>query len=315
MFTRLPIPTPFQIGPVNAYLAGRTLIDPGPDSEEAWAALLDALEARGLAPGDVERVLVTHPHPDHFGLAKKLRAAGAEVLASDAAADIVGDFAGRLEYEQSYFQGLFERCGMAESTARTVTELPQVFLSYAPSVAVDRRLADGDTVVVDDRAVTVRRVASHAPGEVVFAVDDSGLAVVGDHVLPDYTPNPFLQPPPKTGGERPAVVPAYNRSLDRLRERGYERFLPGHGDPIENPSGRIEEIRDAHETRTGEVAGLLDGPTTPVAVMEGLFEDLPVTEQFAGMSEALGHLDVLVERDLATVTERGGLLLYEPSDQ
>ncbi|MFC4448130.1 MBL fold metallo-hydrolase [Halorussus aquaticus] len=64
MFRRLSIPTPFQVGPVNAYLAGRTLVDPGPGSEEAWAALLDGLEARGLGPTDIERVLITHPHPD-----------------------------------------------------------------------------------------------------------------------------------------------------------------------------------------------------------------------------------------------------------
>ncbi|MEA5407382.1 hypothetical protein VB773_07255 [Haloarculaceae archaeon H-GB2-1] len=61
------------------------------------------------------------------------------------------------------------------------------------------------------------------------------------------------------------------------------------------------------------MAGLLDGPTTPVEVMEGLFGDLPVTEYFSGISEAVGHLDVLLERDRATVTERGGLLLYELS--
>jgi len=47
MFSRLSIPTPFQVGPVNAYLAGRTLVDPGPDGEEAWAKLLAALEERG----------------------------------------------------------------------------------------------------------------------------------------------------------------------------------------------------------------------------------------------------------------------------
>ena len=57
MFTRFSIPTPFQVGPVNAYLAGRTLVDPGPGSEEAWAALLDALEERDLGPTDIEQVL------------------------------------------------------------------------------------------------------------------------------------------------------------------------------------------------------------------------------------------------------------------
>lgn len=50
MFDRIVVPTPFQIGAVNAYLTGRTLVDPGPDSEDAWSTLLDALEAHWSPP-------------------------------------------------------------------------------------------------------------------------------------------------------------------------------------------------------------------------------------------------------------------------
>ncbi|MDG5777626.1 MBL fold metallo-hydrolase [Haloarculaceae archaeon H-GB1-1] len=315
MFTRLSVPTPFQVGPINAYLAGRTLVDPGPESEEAWAALLAGLEAEDLTPSDLERVVVTHPHPDHFGLAARLSDAGADVLASRPAADILADFEGRLDYEQAFFEDFFSRCGMAESTAETTTDLPRVFLRYAPDVQTDRVLDDGDEIQVEGGTLTAHAAQGHAPGELLFSAEDDGeqVAIVGDQVLPDYTPNPFLQPPPEVGADRPHVVPAYNRSLERLREADFDRFLPGHGDPIDDPAGRVSEIRDAHEQRTGEVAGLLDGPTTPVEVMEGLFGDLPVTEYFSGISEAVGHLDVLLERDRATVTERGGLLLYELS--
>src|SRR6056297_3645165 len=81
MFSRLSIPTPFQVGPVNAYLAGRTIIDPGPDSEESWEALAAGLADHDLEPGDLDRALITHPHPDHFGAARRLREAGVEILA------------------------------------------------------------------------------------------------------------------------------------------------------------------------------------------------------------------------------------------
>ena len=82
MFDRISLPTPFQVGPVNAYIAGRTLVDPGPDSEEAWTALLSALEQRSLAPTDIEQVLITHPHMDHFGLASRVvEASGATAVA------------------------------------------------------------------------------------------------------------------------------------------------------------------------------------------------------------------------------------------
>ena len=316
MFSRLSIPTPFQVGPVNAYLAGRTLVDPGPDSDEAWATLLEALEERELTPVDVEQVLVTHPHPDHFGIAHRFREEGARVLASPAAANIMSDFPGRLDYEQAYFVDFFERCGMARETAETVTKLPEAFLAYATSVETDRHLDAGDDVTVDDERVTVDDVAGHAPGELIFGFQDGDdrTALVGDNVLADITPNPFLQPPPESGGKRPRVLPQYNDSLTWLREASFDRFLAGHRDPIDEPGDRIGTIVAEHDARTENVARIVDGPTTPVDVMNELFGDLPATEQFSGMSEAVGHLDVLEERGRVRKDDRGGVVVYEPSE-
>lgn len=323
MFERHEIATPFQVGSVNAYLAGRTVVDPGPESEEAWSDLLAALEARDLTPEDVDQVLVTHPHPDHFGLAARLQDGGARVLASEPAAAIMRDFRGRHEYEKAFFTEFFVRHGMARDVAETVTSLPEAFFSFAPDVETDRTLSSGELIEVRDTTIAADSVRGHAEGELLFAYDhpadnsdDEHRALVGDHVLPDITPAPFLLPPPGPAGdaERPRVLPAYNRSLDRLRDAGYDRFLPGHREEIGDPAGRIGDIRDAHERRTERVHGLLEGPTTAVEVMQGLFGDLPATEQFPGMSEAVGHLDVLEERDRVERQERGGLVVYRHSD-
>ncbi|NHN48394.1 MBL fold metallo-hydrolase [Halostella sp. JP-L12] len=313
MFSRLSIPTPFQVGPVNAYLAGRTLVDPGPDSEEAWSQLLEELEKRDLTPADVEQVLVTHPHPDHFGLARRFRDEGARVLASPASSRIIEDFAARLEYEQTFFVDCFERHGMARSTAKTVTELPEAYLQYAPDCDTDRLLEAGEEVTVDDEPIRMREAEGHAPGELVFEYDgaEGREAIVGDQVLPDITPNPLLQPPAEEGRERPRVLPAFNDSLDALREVGYDRLLPGHREIIDDPGGRIAEIRASHEERTENVRDLVDGKTTAMEVMEELFGDLPATELFPGMSEAIGHLDVLEARGEVTRSERGGVVVYE----
>jgi glyoxylase-like metal-dependent hydrolase (beta-lactamase superfamily II) len=313
VFERLPIPTPFQVGDVNAYLAGRTLVDPGPDSEEAWATLLDHLEERAMTPDDVEQVVVTHPHPDHFGLAERFHDTGTTVYASEPAADIMRDFQGRLAYEQEFFVPFFERHGMARSTAETITELPEVFLPYAPDVETDELLHDGDTVTVDGTTLSVTETRGHAPGELLFEfpVGDERHAIVGDHVLADITPNPLLLPPEEPGGDRPRSLVEFNHSLDRLAGRQLDRILAGHRDIVENPAARIREIREAHEERTDDVSDLLDGPTTAVDVMEGLFGDLPATERFPGMSEAIGHLDVLEDRDRVVGEKRGGMVVYE----
>lgn len=316
MFTRVSVPTPFEVGAVNTYLAGRTVVDPGPDSEDAWETVTGALDDAGLAPDDVEQVLITHPHPDHFGLAKRLRDRGATVCASPAAAPVVSDFAGHLDHEQAYFRPFLEQCGLGAETAQTVVALPDAFVDFAPNVTVDVELTDGSTLTVADTTMHVEAVEGHAIGERVFAFEASGerRAIVGDHVLGTITPNPFLQPPRELDGDRPRVLPAFNRSLDRLREAGYGQLLPGHGDRIDGPAGRIDEIRTAHERRTDEVRSLLDGPTTPAEVAVGLFGDLPATELFGGMSEAVGHLDVLEERGEAVCDRSGGTFSYERTD-
>ncbi|MEF8872149.1 MAG: MBL fold metallo-hydrolase [Haloarculaceae archaeon] len=315
MFTRIDVPTPFQVGRVNTYFSGRTVVDPGPDSEEAWSALLDGLNAAGLAPDDIEQVVVTHPHPDHFGLARRLREAGARVFASSQAADIMAKFDERLHYEQSYFTDYFQRCGLSAEAAQTVTNLPEAFLPFAPNVETDRRLSSGDKFSVVETTLTADAVEGHAPGELIFDYETDGQrrALVGDNVLGHITPNPLLQPPQERGGERPRVLPAYNDSLRRLREESYDRFLPGHGEYVTAPADRIDEILDAHEQRTATVRDLVDGPTVPAEIMHQLFEDLPLTEQFSGLSEAVGHLDVLETRGEVTHHESGDVIVYEPT--
>lgn len=315
MFTRIGVPTPFQVGRVNTYFAGRTVVDPGPDSEEAWSTLLDELDAAGLAPADIEQVVVTHPHPDHFGLARRLRKAGARVLASPQAADIMAEFKQRLHYEQSYFTDFFQRCGLSAEAAQTVTNLPEAFLPFAPDVETDRRLSNGDKFSIVETTLTAVAVEGHAPGELIYDYEADGerRAVVGDNVLGHITPNPFLQPPPKRGGGRPRILPAYNDSLKRLREQSFDRFLPGHGEDVTAPAERIDAILDAHEQRSAKVRDIVDGPTVPAEIMQQLFDDLPLTEQFSGLSEAVGHLDVLEARGEVTQRKSGDVIVYEPT--
>lgn len=317
MFERVRVPTPFQVGTVNCYVSGGTLVDPGPDSDDAWAALTSALAERDRGPGDVDRVLVTHPHPDHFGLAGRLEAAGAEVMAAGDAAGIIEDFPGRLAYEQSYFRPFLARHGISPDVADTVVQLPEAYLEFAPSCPVARALEAGDTVTVHGRTVRVEPLTGHATGEVLFAWDgaDGEHAIVGDHVLRTITPNPFLQPPPEPDDPRPRVLPAYNRSLERLATRDFATLWPGHGEAVDRPTHRIERLLEFHERRTENVRRAIDGPTTAASVMRDLFGDLPVTEVFAGMSEAVGHLDVLELRGGVTRSLDDGVYRYRRTDQ
>ena len=312
MFDRYPTPTPLPVGPVNVYVAARTVVDPGPATERAWESLRNTLEERGLEPADVTQVLITHPHPDHCGLAKRLRDAGASVFASPETATILSDFGGRLEYERSYFRESFRRHGMPGPAIETVVEASRRLEAVVEDCPVDRELTDGDEVDVGSVTLDVGTLTGHAPGELCFAYeDDRSVGIVGDHVLGEVTPNPLLEPPREPDGERPRVLPAFNDSLESLRDQGFDRLLPGHGAVIEDPQGRITEVLTAHEERTSTVCETLEGPTTAYEVMGELFGDLPPGELYPGMSEAIGHLDVLEARGHARRRAETDQIRYE----
>ncbi|MEZ4518693.1 MAG: MBL fold metallo-hydrolase [Chloroflexota bacterium] len=72
---RIELPTGLAVGTVNAYLFIQpepVLIDAGIKSEECWEALVTQLAEYGLAPRDLSRIVITHAHVDHFGLAARL---------------------------------------------------------------------------------------------------------------------------------------------------------------------------------------------------------------------------------------------------
>ncbi|WP_265112406.1 MBL fold metallo-hydrolase [Halosolutus halophilus] len=337
MFDRRSIPTPFPVGDVNTYLTARTIVDPGPDTDEAWAEVQSFLAAHDLQPDDIEQVLLTHSHPDHFGLAKRFRDRGATVAASPIAAEIVEEFGARLDAEGSFFRRLFPAHGMDPGAAATITDLSGAYRSYAPDCAVDRRLTDGDTVEVGSATLSVQQVSGHAAGELILssdgragsesvargetrtdpAPDRSGgkTAIVGDHVLDHITPNPLLRPPLDDDAERPKPLLEFNASLPRLRDQGFDRLLPGHGGIVDDPAGRIDEIFACHEDRTENVGGILEerGEATAYEVMTDLFGDLSLADQYTGMSEAIGHLDVLVDRGRARQNDGGDRITYEPA--
>ena len=155
---RLAIPTPFQVGRVNAYLIEDdplTLIDSGPNSGKALDELEQALAAHGHAIEDVELLVITHQHIDHFGLASILaRRSGAEVAALEALAPYLRDYRESAEHDDRFAQ---ETCSGTASRrgrhrpARGLGELPRLGLGRGDRPAAARR-----------RGVAIAR--SHAAG-------------------------------------------------------------------------------------------------------------------------------------------------------
>jgi len=310
--SRYEVPLPVQPGSVNTYIGNRTVIDPGPDYPAARTALDEALDEQGLTPGDVEQVVVTHPHVDHFGQAYRFGREGASIVASRHAAPILEEYEPYFRERQEFFSGFLHRHGLSEETVRAVLSGAEAFLDQAVSVPVEVRVGNGQTLPLGDATATAHVTSGHAIGELLllFDRDDGRVAVVGDHVLDGITPNPVLQHPYRLEST-PRMVVRYVRSLRQLRARGFTRLLPGHGPLIGTPNERVEALLESIYARNEAARRAITGRTTALEVMRTLFDDIDTDECFAGMSEAIGHLEALRYWDRAVRVEENGRVYYQ----
>src|SRR5262245_47969661 len=141
----ISLPTPFYIGPVNVYLIKEdpiTLIDTGPKTREAVEALRAGLSQAGLKVTDIRRIVLTHAHEDHCGLARSLRdeAKDAEVFIHNWE---TGHRRSRLEHEENL--ALLRRAGVPDNEIKSMRRLYDKVRQYADSLDDDhcRELIDG----------------------------------------------------------------------------------------------------------------------------------------------------------------------------
>lgn len=313
---RVPISTPFTIGDVNCYFFGGeelTVVDPGPATDGAYDQLVDALAQHDYHIEDINRVIITHPHMDHFGGTQRIvNQSDAHVLAHENAVEWMANPIDHFRSEQAYFRPFLLSMGVPAETVDTVLELPEAYVMYQDPVTITHGVSDGETI---GNAVELECLSTpgHAPGSMCYWFKSENLMFTGDHVLPEITPNPMLTLTPNTSDERTRSLPTYLESLRKLLEFKDMIGYGGHGRPIPVLQDRARQTISHHLDRKERIADYVaaNGPTTAYTIMRELFPDLPATEMFSGMSEVVGHLDLLEDDNRVHQRETDSVLRYE----
>src|SRR5436190_22770919 len=291
----ISLPTPFYIGPVNVYLIAEdpiTIIDTGPKTEEAVATLRDGLKGAGFAVADIRRIVLTHAHEDHCGLARSLRdeAKDAQVFVHGWE---TGHRAGRLEHEENL--RLLTQAGVPAEEIGMMRRLYESVRSYADSLEDDHcsELNDGDELEFATGVLRVVHTPGHTPGSCSFVREADRTVIAGDCVLKRITPNPVLSPDPLDPSKRFPSLAEYLVSLARLRSFAPTLVYGGHGDEVHDYDELFNRYIRAIQERQAEVIGLV--PKTGATAWEvalAMFPEADHLHRFLAVSEAVAHLDL-----------------------
>lgn len=312
------MPLPFSLKWINLWLLedgdGWTVVDTGiPNSETKahWRAIF----GNDLQGRPVKRIIVTHMHPDHVGLAgwmsrkwgcdlwmSRLEYVTCRMLVADTgreAPEAGVKFYRAAGWEQEDLDRYVDRFG---GFGKAVSQLPDAY----------RRLSDGDAVDIGGRTWRVIMGCGHSPEHACLYQPDLNILISGDQVLPRISSNVSVFP------TEPEADPLADwiASCRKLKAAIPEDVLtlPSHNEPFLGAHKRLDALVEGHETGMRRILSRLDQPRRAVDLFTALFART-IDRDSLGMAtgETIAHLNCLKGRGLVASGREGETLLYRRS--
>lgn len=311
----LAIPTPFYVGDVNIYLIKEeplTLIDVGPKTEEASQVLREKLRQNGVQISDVRRIVLTHAHVDHCGLAKIVRdeAKDAEIFVHPWES---GHLFGRIPGEEN--QNLMTRAGVPTEILRRIENDFNHFGLLTDSISEGEfsELRDESELEFANGILKVLHTPGHTPGSCSFFREANRTLIAGDCVLKRITPNPIVARDPIDKDKRFKSLAEYLVSLARIKSLSPTLIYGGHGEPVEDFEELFRRCISSIDERQKQVVDLIsnDGATA-FEIAQKIFPQAIEQDfhRFLAISEAIAHLDYAETEGKIAVEIKEGVELY-----
>ncbi len=321
---KLPLPGN-PLGYVNLYLIEDgeklALIDAGFNVKNMFEELGFQISEAGFNIKDLEKVFVTHFHPDHSGLLLKLRNlpnfklilynAQMEVLERRFLAKNDWSNSGKFFMENGFPKKLLL------SMALKFRLNPKNVLTYKsllnqlmhPHVVIRN-----DEIKIGDFRFKILWTPGHAKEHICFYEAEKRFMIVGDHLLPTITPNipMFIR------DENP--LSDYLKSLNRIEAFNVEYVLPGHEEVFKDFRGRIQQIKTHYLQRLSEVLSITEKrKLTAYHIASEIkwnlpfssWKEFPPLQKYLAMGETLAYLKILKVKGLIKEVKENGRIFYE----
>ena len=298
---RIEFPIGWSMGSVNAYLFTQpeiVLVDAGVKTEACWVMLVDGLAAHGVAVRDLSRVVITHPHVDHFGLAGRIAAeSDATVWICELGAPWLTDMDGMWAERMAYYRRDFlPPLGLPPETNEMILWGMQGLAAHADPVPAERVVpfrSDG-MLQMGGAAWQVIHTPGHASTQTVFYQPGTRRLLSADMLLA-VTPAPVIDHP-LPGKRREPSLPHFMRSLDLLEAIDIDTVYPGHGRPFGDHRTVIARQRERIAGRKAQCLELIrGGQATIPELLESMYAHQPPEGRVAGLWMLIGYLDLLLD--------------------
>ena len=295
------LPLPMALDHVNCYALedadGWTLVDTGMSNKHT-RALWQALLAVPLRGKPVTRLIVTHHHPDHIGLAGWFQSQGVELLTTRTAwlyARMLTLDEQRLPSPESL--QFYQRAGLAaDQREAKAQERPFNFRDVVALLPLGfTRITQGDIVTAAGRRWLVRLGQGHAPDHAMLWSMDDNLILAGDQLLPNISAHIGVYPTEPEADPLTEWLASTRSLMDHARDD--HLVLPGHKLPYTGLPGRLHAMQAEHEAALTRLIAHLAEPRRATECFAVLFKR-PIVEQTFGLalSESLAHLNCLMQR-------------------
>ncbi|MBI4288401.1 MAG: MBL fold metallo-hydrolase [Chloroflexi bacterium] len=307
------------LGDAFSYLVkgedGYILIDAGWNDRRTLEIMLASLDAIEVKPAAIRWIVVTHYHPDHFGLVDKLRElTGARVAMHylDMPDNVRSVYVSRPD-AASWVQQWRRSQGMSEADIAAMPALDHGVDHFLPPIDVDVRLKGGEEIDGLGASLKVVWTPGHTVGHICLYDGRRKILFSGDQVLPEITPHISVHP--HTEGD---PLGDYLDSLERLDRMDVNLVLPGHEYAFEDIYRRNGEIRQHHYARLQETLKALGGgPETAYQVASelkwgpGPWHAMSAMNRQLAMFETLAHLRHMQQRGQVQTFTSDGMDFYE----
>lgn len=285
------------------------LVDTGLRTPESLAALEAGFAARGLGLRDLDVIVVTHPHHDHFAATAELvRRSGARVVGDGV--DVMRGFPETFRGNARMRLELFAESGAPADVAQRWRERVDSYRDTSEPVEADAELVDGDTICLGGADWRVLSTPGHAETSISLYQPDARLLIAGDILIGNAGASVTLHEASRPGRWFLDIVD----SLARLGQLDVDLAFPGHGPLIANGSDVIRLRRERALQRYEEVAALVRAAPRHGWGLSTTLYPPGVGNTALGLSQSIGYLEALQAQGRASSTIEDGARLYRASD-